>query len=234
MPVPCLQNERNLKSLFNGANIMTRNWKISAEEVFAQGPVVPVLIVNKLEYAVPMAEALIAGGIRVLEVTLRTPVALDVIKKIASEVPDAFIGAGTVCNKTQLQQVEEAGARFALSPGMTPELLQAGNQSSIPLLPGIATTSELMQGIDQGYTHYKFFPAEAAGGVKAIKSISGPFPDVVFCPTGGISLKNYRDYLVLPNVQCVGGSWLVADDVMAKGDWSKITSLAKQAVEGVQ
>lgn len=212
---------------------MNRNWKVSPQEVFAKGPVVPVLIVNKLEYAIPLAEALLEGGISVLEVTLRTPVALDVIKKIANEVPEAFVGAGTVTNKTQLQQVEAAGARFALSPGMTPDLLIAGNAGNIPLIPGVATTSELMQGIDLGYSHYKFFPAEAAGGVKAIKAISGPFPDVVFCPTGGISLSNYREYLSLPNVQCVGGSWLVTDALMAKGEWSKITVLAREASEGV-
>ncbi|MDH5437178.1 MAG: bifunctional 4-hydroxy-2-oxoglutarate aldolase/2-dehydro-3-deoxy-phosphogluconate aldolase, partial [Gammaproteobacteria bacterium] len=141
---------------------MSKNWKVSAQEVFAQGPVVPVLIINKLEHAVPLARALLAGGIRVLEVTLRTPVALDVIAKIATEVPEALIGAGTVSNREQLRQVEAAGARFALSPGMTPDLLDAGIHSSIALIPGIATTSELMQGMDLGYTHFKFFPAEAA------------------------------------------------------------------------
>jgi len=213
---------------------MTKNWKISAEEVFSQGPIVPVLIIKKLEHAVPLARALLAGGIRVLEVTLRTPVALDVIAEIAKEVPDAIIGAGTVINQTQLKQVQEAGAQFALSPGMTLDLLKAGNSGRIALIPGIATTSELMQAIDLGYTHFKFFPAEASGGVKAFKSIGGPFPTVKFCPTGGIGPSNYQGYLALPNVRCIGGSWLVPDDALETGDWSRITKLAKQAVAGAE
>jgi len=212
---------------------MSTNWKLSAETIFTQGPVVPVIIINKIEHAVPMAEALLAGGIRVLEVTLRTPIALDVIEKIAKEVPDALVGAGTVANKNQLKQVEDAGGQFALSPGMTSELLQAGQQSSIALIPGIATTSELMQGLDLGYGYFKFFPAEAAGGVKSLKSISGPFPEVKFCPTGGISIDNYRNYLALPNVKCVGGSWLTPTELMEAGNWPQITELAKQAVSEV-
>jgi 2-dehydro-3-deoxyphosphogluconate aldolase/(4S)-4-hydroxy-2-oxoglutarate aldolase len=211
---------------------MSKNWKISAEEVFKQGPVVPVLIIKNVEHAVPLAKALIHGGINVLEVTLRTPVALEAIAKIANEVPEALIGAGTVTNQMQLKQVEEAGAKFALSPGMTPALLQAGNHHNIAFIPGIATTSELMQAIDLGYTHFKFFPAESSGGIKAIKSISGPFPDVVFCPTGGISPSNYQDYLALPNVPCVGGSWLVPNGSMEAGDWSQITTLTQQAIKG--
>lgn len=211
---------------------MTKNWKISAEEVFTQGPVVPVLVIKEVEHAVPLAKALIAGGIRVLEVTLRTPAALDAIRKIAQEVPDALIGAGTVTNEQQLKQVEEAGALFAISPGMTSDLLRAGNESSIALIPGISSTSELMNGIDFGYTHFKFFPAEASGGIKALKSISGPFPQVIFCPTGGISPNNYLDYLALGNVRCAGGSWLAPDDAVESGDWGRITELAKQAVQG--
>ncbi len=213
---------------------MIKNWKISAEEVFKQSPVVPVLVVKNVDHAVLLAKALIAGGIRVLEVTLRTPVALEVIAKIAKEVPEALIGAGTVINQEQLRQVEEAGAQFALSPGMTPDLLEAGNSGGIAFIPGIATTSELMQAIDLGYTHFKFFPAEAAGGIKAIKSIGGPFPDMIFCPTGGIGPNNYRDYLALPNVRCVGGSWLVPDGAMEAGDWSRISTLAQQAVAGAE
>lgn len=211
---------------------MSMNWKVSASEIFAQGPVVPVIVLNNIEHAVPMARALIAGGIRVLEVTLRTSIALEAIAKIAAEVPEALVGAGTVINANQLQQVAQAGGQFALSPGMTPELLRAGAQSDIALIPGIATTSELMQGIDLGYSHFKFFPAEAAGGVKAIKSISGPIPDVVFCPTGGISPANYLDYLALKNVACVGGSWLTPPELMDKGAWSEITHLAQVAVSG--
>ncbi len=211
---------------------MTTNWKISPAEIFAAGPVVPVLVINDVEKAVPLAKALMAGGIKVLEVTLRTPVAIDVISTIAKEVPDALIGAGTVTNAQQLKAVTEAGAKFAISPGMTADLLKAGMDGDIPLIPGISSTSDLMKGKDAGYTHMKFFPAEASGGVKAIKSISGPFPDVTFCPTGGIGPANYKDYLALANVKCVGGSWVAPDDAINEGDWDRITQLAKEAVEG--
>jgi len=210
---------------------MTKNWNVSAEEIFSQGPVVPVLVVKKIEYAIPLAEALLAGGVKVLEVTLRTKVAIDVIELISREVPDALVGAGTVTTKAQLKQVEDAGAKFALSPGMTPELLEAGKHSSIAFIPGIASCSELMLGIDFGYSHFKFFPAEAAGGINAVKSIGGPFPDVRFCPTGGINLDNYKNYLALPSVKCVGGSWLAPEQAMESGEWSQITSLAQQAID---
>lgn len=213
---------------------MTKDWMISSEQLFNQGPVVPVLVIKDVAHAVPLAKALIEGGIRVLEVTLRTPAALDVIREIASKVPEAMIGAGTVTNAAQLKEVAEAGAKFAISPGLTTELLEAGNQANIALIPGVSSISELMKGRDLGYTHFKFFPAEASGGIKALKSIGGPFPDVVFCPTGGISANNYLDYLALPNVRCVGGSWLAPDDVVAAGDWNKITELASQAVKGAE
>ncbi|UAA40423.1 bifunctional 4-hydroxy-2-oxoglutarate aldolase/2-dehydro-3-deoxy-phosphogluconate aldolase [Paraneptunicella aestuarii] len=212
--------------------MQNKNWKRSAEEIFSQGPVVPVLVVKDVEYAVPMAKALLAGGIKVLEVTLRTPVALDVISVIAREVPEAIVGAGTVINAEQLKQVQEAGAQFAISPGMTKELLQAGNTGDIALIPGISSISELMSGIDLGYDHFKFFPAESSGGVKAIKSIGGPFPNVVFCPTGGIDANNYLDYLALPNIRCVGGSWLVPEDALKSGDYDRITKLAQDAIAG--
>ena len=213
---------------------MSNNWNRSSAEIFAMGPVVPVLVIKDVEHAVPLAHALIAGGIKVLEVTLRTPVAIDVIKTIAQEVPEAVIGAGTVTNAEQLQAVTDAGAQFAISPGLTPDLLQAGQEGSIALIPGIASISELMTGLDHGYDHFKFFPAEASGGIKAIKSIGGPFPDVTFCPTGGISPNNYLDYLALSNIKCVGGSWLAPDDVMAAGNWNRITELAKEAVAGAR
>ncbi|MET1218921.1 MAG: bifunctional 4-hydroxy-2-oxoglutarate aldolase/2-dehydro-3-deoxy-phosphogluconate aldolase [Glaciecola sp.] len=209
---------------------MSQQWRYSAQEVFAASPVVPVLVIHNLDHALPLAKALIAGGINVLEVTLRTPVALDAIRLIASEIPEAMIGAGTVTNAEQLAQVTEAGAKFAISPGMTPELLAAGQAGSIALIPGISSTSDLMKAKDAGYTHLKFFPAEAVGGVKAIKSISGPFPDMVFCPTGGISLANYKDYLSLSNVHCVGGSWVAPDAMMESGDWQGITELAREAL----
>lgn len=213
---------------------MTTKWKYSPEEIFAAGPVVPVLVINDVEKAVPLAKALMEGGIKVLEVTLRTPAAIDVIKRIAQEVPDSLIGAGTVTNAQQLKAVVEAGAKFAISPGMTADLLKAGMDSEIPLIPGISSTSDLMKGKDAGYTHMKFFPAEASGGVKTIKSISGPFPDVTFCPTGGIGPNNYNDYLALNNVKCVGGSWLAPDDAIESGDWARITQLAKEAVAGAK
>ena len=211
---------------------MTSKWKYSPADIFAAGPVVPVLVIHDVEKAVPLAKALMAGGIKVLEVTLRTPAAIDVIKRIAEEVPDSLIGAGTVTNAQQLKAVTEAGAKFAISPGMTADLLKAGMDAEIPLIPGISSTSELMKGKDAGYTHMKFFPAEASGGVKAIKAISGPFPEFTFCPTGGIGPGNYNDYLALKNVVCVGGSWLAPDDAIESGDWDRITQLAKEAVAG--
>ena len=210
------------------------NWQLQPGTLFEQGPVVPVIVIKDLADAVPMAKALLAGGIKVLEVTLRTPVALDAIRLLAEEVPDAIVGAGTVTTAAQLQQVVEAGAKFAISPGLTRELLQAGKDSVIPLIPGIASISELMEGMGLGYTHFKFFPAEAAGGVKTLKSIHGPFADIRFCPTGGINEKNFLDYLALPNVKCVGGSWIVPDDAVAAKDWSRITQLCKTAVAQAQ
>ncbi|MGJ8681225.1 bifunctional 4-hydroxy-2-oxoglutarate aldolase/2-dehydro-3-deoxy-phosphogluconate aldolase [Paraglaciecola sp.] len=213
---------------------MSKNWKMTSEEVFSAGPVVPVLVIKDVAHAVPLAKALIAGGIKVLEVTLRTDAALEVIKKIADEVPEAIIGAGTVTNREQLQQVIDAGAKFAISPGLTTDLLKAGNDGSIALIPGVSSISELMTAKDLGYTHLKFFPAEASGGVKALKAIGGPCPEITFCPTGGISPSNYNDYLALPNVKCAGGSWLAPEDAMVNGDWDKITQLAKEAVAGVK
>lgn len=212
--------------------MQNKNWLRSAENIFSQGPVVPVLVVEDVDTAVPMAKALVEGGIKVLEVTLRTPAAMDVIKVIAQDVPEAIVGAGTVINAEQLDQVQQAGAQFAISPGMTKDLLEAGNAGDIALIPGIASISELMKGIDLGYDHFKFFPAEASGGAKAIKSIGGPFPNVKFCPTGGIGINNYKSYLALPNVMCVGGSWLVPEDALKSGDYARITELAKEAIAG--
>ncbi len=213
---------------------MTKNWIMTSEQIFNQGPVVPVLVINDVEHAVPLAKALIAGGIRVLEVTLRTNSAIEVIAKIAREVPEAIIGAGTVTTREQLKQVTDAGAKFAISPGLTEDLLAAGNEGSIALIPGISSISELMKAVDLGYTHLKFFPAEASGGIKALQAIGGPFPDIAFCPTGGISPSNYADYLALPNVRCAGGSWLAPEDALKAGDWARITELAKQAVAGAR
>jgi len=198
------------------------------------GPIVPVLVINNVEEALPIAEALLTAGINVLEVTLRTSAALDVISAIAKELPEAIVGSGTVTNRQQLQQSYDAGAKFAISPGLTKDLLQAGNEGNIALIPGISSISELMDGADYGYDHLKFFPAEASGGVNAIKSIGGPFPDIRFCPTGGINLNNVRDYLALPNVACCGGSWLVSNSIVENKNWTEITKLANQALAHVR
>ncbi len=198
------------------------------------GPIVPVLVINNVEEALPIAEALLTAGIKVLEVTLRTSAALDVISAIARELPEAIVGSGTVTNRQQLQQSYDAGAKFAISPGLTKDLLQAGNEGNIALIPGISSISELMDGADYGYDHLKFFPAEASGGVNAIKSIGGPFPDIRFCPTGGININNVRDYLALPNVVCCGGSWLVSNTIVENKNWSEITNLANQALAHVR
>ncbi|MDR2225547.1 MAG: bifunctional 4-hydroxy-2-oxoglutarate aldolase/2-dehydro-3-deoxy-phosphogluconate aldolase [Providencia sp.] len=210
------------------------NWKMTAEAILKQGPVVPVIVIKKIEQAVPLAKALVNGGIKVLEVTLRTECAVDAIRLIAQEAPEAIVGAGTVINAKQLADVSQAGAQFAISPGLTDELLAAAVQGNIPLIPGISTVSELMLGMNYGLKEFKFFPAEANGGVKALKAIAGPFSQVRFCPTGGISLANYRDYLALESVLCIGGSWIVPEDALNTGNYEKITQLAQEAIQGTQ
>lgn len=209
---------------------ITANWKMSAFDVLKTGPVVPVIVINDLDHAVPLAKALLAGGVKVLEVTLRTPVAIEAIRMIAEEVPEAIVGAGTVATEEDLLAVAKAGGLFAISPGLTPTLLSAANNGPIALIPGISSASELMLGMEYGLTEFKFFPAEAAGGINMLKSIGGPFPQVRFCPTGGISPANYKEYLSLKNVACVGGSWLAPVDAMEQGDWQKITNLAQIAI----
>jgi 2-dehydro-3-deoxyphosphogluconate aldolase/(4S)-4-hydroxy-2-oxoglutarate aldolase len=188
------------------------------------------MVVHRLEQAVPLAMALVAGGIRVLEITLRTPVSMEAIAAIRREVPDAVIGAGTVTRGEELEAVAGAGAVFAISPGLTAELLDAANRGPIPLIPGISTVSELMTGLARGYDHFKFFPAEAAGGVKMLQAFAGPFPRVTFCPTGGITAGNYREYLAQPNVACVGGSWVAPAGAIEAADWPRISALAREAV----
>lgn len=207
------------------------NWKLHPSAVLNAGPVMPVMVIKNLEDAVPLAQALTEGGIKVLEITLRTPIALDAIKLISEQVKDAIVGVGTVTTPKQLQAAENAGAVFAISPGLTPTLLNAAANSNIALIPGISTISELMLGMEYGLDHFKFFPAAAAGGVNMLKGIAGPIPSVTFCPTGGISASNYNEYLSLPNVACVGGSWLAPDDAVAAKDWPRITELAKTAIE---
>ena len=209
------------------------NWKVQPSTVLNASPVMPVMVIHDLENAVPLAKALVAGGIRVLEITLRTAVALDAIRAISQEVPDAIVGAGTILNEQQLQAAADAGAVFAISPGLTANLLAAAQKSSIALIPGISSLSELMLGMEYGLDHFKFFPAENAGGIPMLKAIAGPIPQATFCPTGGISLKNYNEYLSLPNVACCGGSWLAPADVVKNKDWAKVTQLAQEAIAGV-
>ena len=195
-----------------------RHWQKEPGEILRQGPVVPVMVIHKLEQAVPLAKALMAGGIRVLEITLRTPVAVEAIRAISQDVPGAIVGAGTVIRPEELTAVAEAGAVFAISPGLTVELLQAANQGTIPLIPGISTVSELMTGMALGYTHFKFFPAEAAGGVKMLKAIAGPFPQITFCPTGG-SLST-TTWTILPLAMLPVSA---AHGSLRKGRWTRGT-----------
>ena len=200
--------------------------KFTALQVMQDAPVIPVIVLNDLAHAVPMARALLAGGVRMLEVTLRTPQALACIEAIAKHVPEAVVGAGTVRNKADAQAAANAGARFAVSPGYTSAVGQACRDLGLALLPGVATGSEIMMAQEDGFTELKFFPAMQSGGPAMLKAWSGPFFDVRFCPTGGVTLQNASEFLALPNVVCVGGSWLVPADAMAQGDWAKITQLA--------
>ena len=199
---------------------------LTALQVMQDAPVIPVIVLNDVAHAVPMARALVAGGIRMLEVTLRTPQALACIEAIAKAVPQAVVGAGTVRSRADAQAAANAGARFAVSPGYTSAVGQACRDVGLALLPGVATGSEIMMAQEDGFTELKFFPALQAGGAAMLKAWSGPFFDVKFCPTGGVTLQNAPDFLALPNVVCVGGSWLVPVDALAQGDWARITQLA--------
>jgi 2-dehydro-3-deoxyphosphogluconate aldolase/(4S)-4-hydroxy-2-oxoglutarate aldolase len=190
-------------------------------------PVIPVIVLHDVAHAVPMARALVAGGIRMLEVTLRTPQALACMEAIARAVPEAIVGAGTVRGHADAQAAAAAGARFAVSPGYTSAVGQACRDAGLALLPGVASGSEIMMAQEDGYSALKFFPALQAGGVAMLKAWGGPFFDVRFCPTGGVTLQNAPDFLALPNVVCVGGSWLVPADALAQGDWARITALAQ-------
>lgn len=202
---------------------------VSIKEVMTTSPVMPVMVINKLEQAVPLARALVDGGLKVLEITLRTPVALDCIRRIKAEVPDAIVGAGTIINIQTLHQAIDAGAEFIVSPGVTDSLLAEALASGVPILPGVITPSEVMRLMEKGITAMKFFPAEAAGGIPMLKSIGGPLPQVTFCPTGGVNPKNAPEYLALNNVACVGGSWMAPSDLVDAGDWSEITRRAAEA-----
>ncbi|MCE6953263.1 bifunctional 4-hydroxy-2-oxoglutarate aldolase/2-dehydro-3-deoxy-phosphogluconate aldolase [Cereibacter sphaeroides] len=199
-----------------------------ALDLCRRAPVVPVLVIEDLAHARPLAEALVAGGLPALEVTLRTPVALEAIR-IMAEVEGGIVGAGTLLTPADVAAAKAAGARFGVSPGATDRLLDACADQGLALLPGAATATEVMVLLERGYTMQKFFPAESVGGAPALKAIGGPLPQVSFCPTGGISLKNARDYLALPTVVCVGGSWVAPRAMMEAGDWAGITALAAEA-----
>jgi len=192
-------------------------------------PVIPVLVIDRVEDAAPLARALCDGGLKVLEITLRTPAALPAIRAMVEAAPDAIVGAGTVLNKADLDKAVAAGARFIVSPGLTEPLAHAAVMQDVALLPGVATATDIMRGLDAGLTHFKFFPAETSGGAPALKAFAGPFLEPKFCPTGGVSPANVTDYLALPNVLCVGGSWVAPKDAVAAGDWGKITELARAA-----
>ncbi len=200
------------------------------KDIMNTSPVIPVMVINKLEHAVPLANALVEGGLKVLEITLRTAVALEAIKKIKAEVPDAIVGAGTVINLETLNQVIDAGSEFIVSPGLTDNLLDAALKSGVPLLPGIVTPSEVMKLLERGITEMKFFPAEAAGGIPMVKSMGGPLPQVTFCPTGGVSPKNVADYMALKNVACVGGSWMAPASLVDAENWDEISRLTVEAI----
>jgi 2-dehydro-3-deoxyphosphogluconate aldolase/(4S)-4-hydroxy-2-oxoglutarate aldolase len=199
------------------------------EQILASAPVMPVVTIDDPGQAAPLARALVAGGIRAIEVTFRTAAALEALARIAAEVPEAIPGAGTVLNAEQLAAAAKAGAKFAVSPGATPALLAAARPGPIPLLPGVATASELMACLEAGITICKLFPAADVGGVSALKALAGPFPQARFCPTGGIDAASAPAYLALPNVLCVGGSWLVPRDAIASGDFARIERLAREA-----
>jgi 2-dehydro-3-deoxyphosphogluconate aldolase/(4S)-4-hydroxy-2-oxoglutarate aldolase len=198
-------------------------------ELAAQGPVIPVIVIQRLQDAVPLAQALVAGGVVVLEVTMRTPVALQAIAAIARAVPQAIVGAGTIRSAADARAARDAGSAFGVSPGYTAAVGAACREIGLPLLPGVATAGEVMAAQADGLSFLKFFPATAAGGIPMLKALAGPFPDVVFCPTGGITLETAPQFLALPNVRVCGGSWLTPGEAVAAGDWGRITQLARQA-----
>ncbi len=202
---------------------------LTALDVMRDAPVIPVIVLHDTAHAVPLARALLAGGIRMLEVTLRTPQALACMELIAREVPEAVVGAGTIRSAADAQASVMAGARFGVSPGYTHKVGQACRDAGLALLPGVATGSEIMAAQEDGFTELKFFPAMQAGGLGMLKAWSGPFGDVKFCPTGGVTAANAREFLALPNVVCVGGSWLLPNDAIQSGDWARITALAREA-----
>ncbi|MCQ2891838.1 bifunctional 4-hydroxy-2-oxoglutarate aldolase/2-dehydro-3-deoxy-phosphogluconate aldolase [Helicobacter pylori] len=199
-------------------------------EVLQISPIVPVVVIENIKDAVPLAQSLIEGGIPIIEVTLRSSCALEAIELIAKNVPKMRVGAGTILNLTQLEQAQNRGAEFLISPGLTPSLLEHAKKKDMPLIPGVSSSSEVMQALEWGYNALKFFPAEYCGGVKLLNAFNGPFKGVKFCPTGGISADNMRSYLNLENVLCVGGSWLTPKDLIQNKEWDKITEICKRAL----
>lgn len=199
---------------------------MTLDEILTAAPVVPVLIIDDVAHAVPLGRALVAGGLTALEVTMRTPVALECIERMAGEVEGGVVGAGTALNAAQRLAAAKAGAKFVVSPGL---IEGEGPEGPAPLLPGVATATELMAGLAAGFTRFKLFPANIAGGIDALKAFGSPFPMARFCPTGGVSAKNAADYLALSNVLCVGGSWVAPADAVRAGDWGRITALAREA-----
>lgn len=202
--------------------------------LFKAATVIPVLTIERLEDAVPLARALVAGGVRTLEVTLRTPVAADAAKAMIAEVPEAIVGIGTILNPADLARAEALGAKFGISPGGTPELLKAAAGSALPFAPGIATASELMQALAFGFDLAKFFPAEQAGGIKGLRALGGPFPNVRFCPTGGVGEANAATWLAEPNVVAVGGSWLCPAAEVRAGNWAGITAICQRTLKALK
>ena len=203
----------------------------TAEQIFSRAPVIPVITIDDPDTAVPLARALVKGGLPVLEITLRTAQGLDAIRRVRDEVDDAVVGAGTVLNQRDLERALAAGSEFVITPGLTPELLRAGAACGVPFMPGIATVSEMMCCLDAGLTALKFFPAESSGGARALRAFSGPFPQVSVCPTGGIGPDNLTAYLAVPSVRTIGGSWMTPRSSVAAGDWEGITALAREACD---
>ncbi|GAA7775955.1 bifunctional 4-hydroxy-2-oxoglutarate aldolase/2-dehydro-3-deoxy-phosphogluconate aldolase [Helicobacter pylori] len=199
-------------------------------EVLQISPIVPVVVIEDIKDAVPLAQSLIEGGIQIIEVTLRSSCALEAIELIAKNVPKMRVGAGTILNPTQLEQAQNRGAEFLISPGLTIKLLEYAKKKDMPLIPGVSSSSEVMQALELGYSALKFFPAEYCGGVKLLNAFNGPFKGVKFCPTGGISADNMRSYLNLENVLCVGGSWLTPKNLIQNKEWDKITEICKRSL----
>lgn len=204
--------------------------RVSGETLLEMTPIMPIVEIEEVDRAVPLAEALKQGGIDILEVVLRTPASLEAISRIRKEVLDVLVGAGTVTSLDKFHAAVDAGSNFIVTPGLTPAIAQAGADSPLPVLPGVSCATDIMLGQEYGYRAFKFFPAEASGGITALKALAGPFGDAVFCPTGGIGLHNLADYLRLPSVACIGGSWLTLRDLQERGDWHSITQRTEDAL----